>query len=487
MDLDEPNNLQTPRNSLSLFRINKLKDLEKTNIHLNERINELEKLCALLKQENDKLKEYLENSTINNLTNKNGVSDSRTQLNNESAQDIEPQVEELNHETAWILKKRKKSNNKTKKVIAPPEPTLQRPTYETDEEELARETDWITKRRKNNQKKTVKVYTAPESAHNTDIPVQKNIKPPPIIITDVEEYQDLNIKLKSLAKNLFYVTMLRGGSYKISTVADDDYRNITKFLNQNEMSWYSYQYNESKPIRVMAKYLHKSNDPIDIVNDLKDQGFKVLEVGKKFSFNKKEQLNMFTITFDTTEDINKINKIKYILNTVVKIEPVRQEKLIAQCKKCQGYGHTKNYCNKAPRCVKCCGKHKSADCQLPENAQPKCCNCGKEHPASYRGCIVAKELQKLRNKKFNRNIRNTTPVKTTYQPEFSNMAMTSKETNVKISSKSYADTLRANTPSSNKKTDILTEILSKISEQHIFLRNIDQRLSILEESTIQNE
>lgn len=33
-----------------------------------------------------------------------------------------------------------------------------------------------------------------------------------------------------------------------------------------------------------------------------------------------------------------------------------------------------------------------------KNAQPKCIHCGEGHPANYRECIVAKEMQKLKNK-----------------------------------------------------------------------------------------
>jgi stalled ribosome alternative rescue factor ArfA len=34
-----------------------------------------------------------------------------------------------------------------------------------------------------------------------------------------------------------------------------------------------------------------------------------------------------------------------------------------------------------------------------ETQNPKCVNCGEGHPVNYRGCIVAKELQKIKNKK----------------------------------------------------------------------------------------
>lgn len=44
--------------------------------------------------------------------------------------------------------------------------------------------------------------------------------------------------------------------------------------------------------------------------------------------------------------------------------------------------------------MKCTGKHLTKDCKKPIDAT----QCGEPHSANYKGCMVAKELQKLRNK-----------------------------------------------------------------------------------------
>ena len=80
---------------------------------------------------------------------------------------------------------------------------------------------------------------------------------------------------------------------------------------------------------------------------------------------------------------------------MVKIEAVKKSK----CKGCQSFGHTINFYGKPPRCVKCTGCHSTKDCDKPANTKPKCVNCGENNPANYRGCIIAKELQKLRKRK----------------------------------------------------------------------------------------
>lgn len=104
------------------------------------------------------------------------------------------------------------------------------------------------------------------------------------------------------------------------------------------------------------------------------------------------------LSFDKEEDVNQIYSIKSILGCKVDIQQLKVSKLIPQCKRCQAYGHTQKYCSKEPRCVKCTGKHLKKDCQKPAEMKPKCIHCGEAHPASYRGCAVAKELQSLKNK-----------------------------------------------------------------------------------------
>lgn len=50
-----------------------------------------------------------------------------------------------------------------------------------------------------------------------------------------------------------------------------------------------------------------------------------------------------------------------------------------------------------PVCVKCAGNHRTIDCQQKRDVPPKCSNCAGAHPANYRGCLIARELQIRRN------------------------------------------------------------------------------------------
>lgn len=71
-----------------------------------------------------------------------------------------------------------------------------------------------------------------------------------------------------------------------------------------------------------------------------------------------------------------------------------------QCFRCQSWGHSNRHCNRIPRCNKCGDNHLFSECPRERNSteiQPKCCNCGEQHVANFRGC---KALTKYEERKF---------------------------------------------------------------------------------------
>jgi hypothetical protein len=83
------------------------------------------------------------------------------------------------------------------------------------------------------------------------------------------------------------------------------------------------------------------------------------------------------------------------MRTKIIIEPPHQKREIKQCKNCQKYGHTKQYCYRRLRCVKCTGDHHTSQCNRQgKSSNVKCVNCLGIHPANYKGYTIHKEIQK---------------------------------------------------------------------------------------------
>lgn len=62
---------------------------------------------------------------------------------------------------------------------------------------------------------------------------------------------------------------------------------------------------------------------------------------------------------------------------------------------------------KCKRSVKCAGKQSTQEFERPTSAKPKCSNCGGKHSANYRCYVVAVKLQKIKDKKDQKRLRNT--------------------------------------------------------------------------------
>lgn len=437
-------------NSTSQFKNNKIIELEKINAQLQDRIKSLEKFCTSLREENKSLREEI-------LAKKNPS-------NSEEVQDI---------------------------------------IYETDEDELAKETEWIVHRKRASKKRKPNGSPIPisdnsakettSSAATSSNPIKKPQRPPPIVVNNMSDINKLHKTVKENAKQGFSTVVMNNNSHKVITFDVNDYRETTKALTNDHITWHSYENKQTRPIRVIAKNLHRSSDPNDIVTDLNKQGFKATNAFNKRKFGTKEELDMFVLSFDHSENINKIYEIKTILNQIIKIEPIKLTKQIPQCKNCQSFNHTKNYCSKESRCVKCAGKHETKKCDKPVGSQPKCCNCGEPHPASYRGCMVAKELQKLRDKKRKNNPDtpvNTNDLATNELPANDLPTESQPKKKVHFKKRPFSEVVKAST--SQKITretvknlgneDALARILSKLDSIESFNKSIESRLNIVEQN-----
>lgn len=294
-------------------------------------------------------------------------------------------------------------------------PRLASREYQTDEEELARETNQAPKKRPSKKRRadsSPEVESLKEQRRKE--PQGKQLRtqiraPPPINVVGVTEYKKLHSLLKGTLTSKFKVTSLRNNAWKINVDNHDDYRAVSQKLNTDKIQWYTFEIKSERPHRVVARGLHPSCTKEEVINDLQAKGFKILDAVNIIKKEKQQTeadkdvlvrrgLPLFMLTFDRSDSIEDIYRIKTIINIVVKIEPMRRNvRIIPQCKRCQGFNHTQMYCQKEPRCVKCAGNHLSQDCGVNKQSSPTCANCKGKHPANYRGCEVAKELQRRRD------------------------------------------------------------------------------------------
>lgn len=246
-------------------------------------------------------------------------------------------------------------------------------------------------------------------------------KCPPIFVIGVENIQPLKAVLDVTAKDSYSFKILNNNEVRIQPFSFESYKPIVNILKEKKTEYYTYQCKQDRKFKVVLKNIHPSVDIDELKNEIESHGHKVVSIINIVQNLTRKPLPLFFVEIENNENNKKIYEIIHLQNTVVKFEAPRKKRDIPQCTRCQGFYHTKNYCNKRPTCVKCAGEHLTGDCQIKEKIPNViCANCGGNHPASYKGCEVRKQLQqklfpKLREKKIEetqpRNT-NTSKIKT---------------------------------------------------------------------------
>lgn len=222
----------------------------------------------------------------------------------------------------------------------------------------------------------------------------KEVKSAPIFIPEVTSIKAMEEAFESVIRTDEYsYKCINQNSVKLFTKSSDAYRKIVHLLNETHVKFHTYQLKSERAFRVVLKHIHYSTDPGEIKCSLEQLGYSVRYVTNVRHYQSKQPLSMFYVDLEPNADNKTIFDVQHLLHAKVTFEPPMAKKEIAQCKRCQEYGHTKTYCRHPFRCVKCGQGHDSASCTKPNNTPAVCALCKGDHPSNYKGCAVYKTLQ----------------------------------------------------------------------------------------------
>lgn len=280
-------------------------------------------------------------------------------------------------------------------------------------------------------------------------------KLPPIFIPMVNNIKSMiNTFSKIVSLDDFNYKSMSDGQIRIMPKNVETYRNLVKYLNEKNLFFHTYQLKEERSFRVVIKKLHYSTPLAEIKTCIEKLGLKVRNIINVRYRYTKQPLSVFYVDLDPNYDNKKIYDMRYLNSAVVSIEPPRKCNDLIQCHRCQEFGHTRSYCKKPPRCVKCGLGHLTIDCQKDENVPPRCVHCLQDHTANYKGCRVYKHIQNRRSQNSGTPVlnRNQTPYNNLHQHHFSSYVNSPNNL-------SYADALRHSEPHTNSSSLAKIEIL----------------------------
>lgn len=235
---------------------------------------------------------------------------------------------------------------------------------------------------------------AQDKTENEQIVQKLVVKPPPIFIPDISNITPLlSIINSNIEKQEYSYTLLKSNQMKLSTHTIEAYRKIKKALDDKHVQCHTYQLKSERAYRVVLRNMHYTSDTEMIKSELLTDGHEVRNITNVLHRQTKEPLSMFFIDLEPKANNKAIYKIEYLLNARVHFEPPNKRRPdIVQCKRCQRYGHSQKYCTRKFRCVKCGDDHDTRTCIKPKETSAKCALCDGDHPASYKGCIVYREI-----------------------------------------------------------------------------------------------
>lgn len=234
-------------------------------------------------------------------------------------------------------------------------------------------------------------------------------KPPPITIYKVGYIEHIHKILSAIAPEKYTVKALGPETVKVQLLTPEHYLAAVKALDEKHTEYHTYRPKNEKNFRAVMLGLHPSTDTDIVKKELKERGHEVVNLHKIKDRDTKKELPVWFIDIKPNQNNKDIFNITRLAHSVIKFEPPHVKRIIPQCSRCQDFGHTKNYCRKSARCVKCAGVHLTTECERNvRDNNVKCVNCNLNHPANYRGCMVYQQLQKRLYPQLREKI-NTTP------------------------------------------------------------------------------
>lgn len=306
-------------------------------------------------------------------------------------------------------------------------------------------------------------------------------KPPPIYIPGVTNINRMMSDVTNvISASEFNYKCLKDGQIRLMVKTVDAYRNVVKHLEVKKINFHSYQLKQERAYRIVLKGLHFTTDVDDIKKELSDLGHKVRNIANIKSRVTKQPLSMFFVDLEPNTNNKEVFNIEHINNAIVAVEPPNKVTEILQCYRCQSFGHSKTYCRKQFKCVKCGLDHATSDCTKEKTTPPQCVNCLQNHTASYKGCKI---YQELLQKRFT-NGQNTIVNNTRRQLFVENRQQSEARANDQFfmgteHGPSYSQVLQSNNVSQIENNSLLLKIESLINKQVEMTNNLMKMMNLI--------
>jgi hypothetical protein len=246
--------------------------------------------------------------------------------------------------------------------------------------------------------------TAPDTPMQTTtvIPAGERHNKTPIYVSGVTDTRDFLACLRESCPSGLSAQMKGERLMLVPKTADGFQATVSALRSLNGskgVSFHTFSLPEDRCFRLLLKNLSKHMPESVAREELETMGIHVqgvlqLRSGRRDQ-DEARDLRLtphFIVSVARGAEVQKMRYLTELCGLRVSVESYVAPKAPLQCKRCRRFGHTQRNCGYPPRCLACGEAHLSGECSTPTQ-QLKCCSCGGNHTANYRGCLKWKEAK----------------------------------------------------------------------------------------------
>ncbi|KAL4118910.1 hypothetical protein QTP88_011789 [Uroleucon formosanum] len=171
-------------------------------------------------------------------------------------------------------------------------------------------------------------------------------KIPPLFILNITQYSQFRNEITKIISNEFTSTF-KYDKIKINLETVDDFRTLTKYLDEKKYEYYTYRLKTEKDISAIIRNLPMSITEFQVMEELKLLEYPVKSVTRLTNKNK-IPTPLMAVQLMNHHKSQKIFKPSKLLNCIVITDPRRRSKDPPQCTNCQRFGHLHKTCKLQP-------------------------------------------------------------------------------------------------------------------------------------------
>jgi len=232
-----------------------------------------------------------------------------------------------------------------------------------------------------------------------DTRTRRTERPPPVIVDQgVEDAAAFHAEIKRICPGGASVRY-RQNSTAVYCTRMDDYMRLRAALQEQKTGYYTYA-SRSERTKKLVLVGMPPLDEEEITQAIKEKHPGFIRMSKMKTRGNRRTI-LYLVYFSAQTNIGLVKQTKELLYCKVSWEHYRKGRDIAQCRRCQNFGHGSSNCQLQPRCVKCTGSHLTKDCTKKDDEPAECTNCQGAHTAASTDCPAYLRLLESKRTRHN--------------------------------------------------------------------------------------